>query len=75
MKTPCIRCAVGADVFMTYDYALQQVWLEDLVASPEPNTGYPLCAVHAGRFSAPSGWTVTDQRDRAQQPTAARGVA
>ena len=62
MKTSCTRCAASADVFMSYDYAGRQVWLEDLFEPPEPNTGYPMCNAHAGRLTPPVGWTLSDRR-------------
>ena len=75
MRTPCIRCAAGADVFMTVDYAGQEVWLDDLIDPPAPNTGYPLCRTHAGRFTPPARWTLTDRRSLVRAQLADRVVA
>jgi len=48
---------------MAYDYADRMVWLDDLVAPLPPGGGYALCEYHAGRFTAPIGWTLIDRRD------------
>jgi hypothetical protein len=75
MKTSCTRCAVAADVFMSYDYARRQIWLDDLFETPEPNTGYPLCHGHAGRVTPPVGWTLSDHRAPIRPLFVSRDVA
>jgi hypothetical protein len=47
---------------MSFDYAARNMWIADLDAIPEPGSGYPLCATHAGRLSPPVGWTLIDRR-------------
>lgn len=47
---------------MSFDYSTSAMWLLDITTDIEPGTGYPLCARHAARLSAPVGWTLTDRR-------------
>ena len=61
--TLCARpgCAGPASAWLTYDYAAQQVWLDD---APTPAAGnqWGLCGLHAGRLQAPKGWAEVDRR-------------
>lgn len=47
---------------MSFDYQGRAMWLDDIGGDPDPGSGYPLCAEHALRMSAPVGWTLTDRR-------------
>ena len=58
----CARpgCQGQTAAWLTYDYAGQRVWLDD-VASPDGDQ-WALCASHASRLRAPQGWTQVDRR-------------
>lgn len=47
---------------MSFDYLARTMWLTDIDGTPEPGTGYLLCAAHAARLSPPMGWTLIDRR-------------
>jgi hypothetical protein len=47
---------------MSFDYKSSAIWLSDITDRVEPGAGYPLCARHASRLTAPVGWTLTDRR-------------
>jgi len=47
---------------MSFDYSERSMWLSDADVVTDPGTGYPLCAQHAAKLSAPVGWTLTDRR-------------
>ncbi len=47
---------------MSFDYSERAMWISDLEMAFDLGTGYPLCAKHAARLSAPVGWTLTDRR-------------
>ncbi len=47
---------------MSFDYAERAIWLSDVEIAPDLGAGYPLCARHAAKLSAPVGWTLTDRR-------------
>jgi Protein of unknown function (DUF3499) len=51
--------------WLTYDYADQQVWLDD-APSAAGGDQWALCSGHAGRLKAPQGWTQLDRRAGAQ---------
>ncbi|WP_460785551.1 DUF3499 family protein [Microbacterium tumbae] len=53
-KVGCAREAVST---VTYDYADQMAALGPLGVGGHP-TAHDLCAMHADRLSAPSGWIV-----------------
>ena len=46
---------------MSYDYAAQVVWIEDLHVDPHPMT-HDLCATHADRSTPPMGWELREER-------------
>ena len=46
---------------MSFDSDVLEVWLDELTADPEPVQ--EVCEFHAGRLTAPRGWTVSDRRD------------
>ncbi len=46
---------------LTYQYALAQVWLDELLPERDPHA-YDLCGRHAHRLTAPMGWQVRDRR-------------
>lgn len=48
---------------MTFDYAEQAVWLEELESDAERGRGYAFCTEHADRMTPPRGWTLTDRRN------------
>jgi hypothetical protein len=48
-------------VTLTYQYALAQVWLDELAPERDPHA-YDLCERHAARLTAPRGWQVRDRR-------------
>ncbi|WP_353827342.1 DUF3499 family protein [Agromyces sp. SYSU T0242] len=50
-------CTAEAVATLTYDYADSLAVLGPLSLVREPHS-YDLCAVHAGRTSAPRGWQV-----------------
>ena len=54
-------CRWPASASLTYAYAKQLVWIEDLTAQPHPAV-YDLCAAHAERLSVPIGWDKEDLR-------------
>jgi hypothetical protein len=58
----CARpgCQGQTAAWLTYDYAGQRVWLDDLPSQAGDHWG--LCASHAGRLRAPRGWTQVDRR-------------
>lgn len=58
----CARpgCTGEPVAWLTYDYASQQVWLDD---TPSPSGDqWALCADHAGRLRPPEGWALLDRR-------------
>ena len=59
----CARPACNGPIaaWLTYDYAGQQVWLDDADSTGGGNR-WALCARHAERLAAPRGWTVLDRR-------------
>lgn len=65
-KTKVRRCSRNgcrwpASASLTYAYAKQVVWIEDLTPQPHPAV-YDLCAAHAERLSVPIGWQKEDLR-------------
>jgi hypothetical protein len=58
----CARpgCQGRTAAWLTYDYAAQHVWLDDLPSSAGDQ--WALCAGHARRLRAPQGWTQEDRR-------------
>jgi hypothetical protein len=63
----CARPACGGPVaaWFTYDYAGQQVWLDDAGPDAGPDGGgsrWALCAGHAERLRPPRGWVIQDRR-------------
>jgi Protein of unknown function (DUF3499) len=52
---------VAAAAWLTYDYAGQQVWLDDMSTTGDGNR-WALCAAHAERLRVPQGWVVQDRR-------------
>jgi len=59
----CARpgCAAAVGAWLTYDYAGQQVWLDDVGTTGEGNR-WALCVAHAERLGVPRGWIVQDRR-------------
>lgn len=59
VERPCSRqtCREPAVATLTYVYADSMAVLGPLVAKAEPHS-YDLCELHAGRLSAPQGWSV-----------------
>jgi hypothetical protein len=59
----CARpgCQGSTAAWLTYDYAGQQVWLDD-APSEAGGDQWALCSGHAGRLRAPQGWTQVDRR-------------
>ncbi len=55
----CSRVSCGAEAIatLTYVYSDSMAVLGPLSENAEPHS-YDLCAVHAGRLSAPKGWTI-----------------
>jgi len=47
---------------MSFNYSQRAMWLSDIDDPGDPGDGYPMCARHAARLSAPVGWTLTDRR-------------
>jgi len=47
---------------MSFDYAERSMWISDIDVVTDAGAGYPLCARHAAKLSAPVGWTLTDRR-------------
>ena len=62
MIAPCVRCSHGATSLLTYDHAGAEVYLDDARGDEESYEGMRLCAVHAGRFTPPQGWSLIDRR-------------
>ncbi len=58
----CIRCSGRATTMLTYDHAGAHAYLDDVKGHEQKFDGMMLCEAHAGRFSAPVGWTTTDRR-------------
>jgi len=54
-------CAESAAVTLTYNYELQQVWIDVLLPERDPHV-YDLCERHADRMSVPHGWHLDDRR-------------
>ncbi len=54
-------CSEAARATLSYQYSHAQVWLDDLSEERNPHD-YDLCARHAGRLTAPRGWSVLDRR-------------
>jgi hypothetical protein len=67
--TLCARpgCSGTATAWLTYDYAAQQVWLDDAPAADQGNQ-WGLCGPHAGRLRAPKGWEQVDRRSDGPLP-------
>ena len=63
MLRQCSRpgCAEPAAATLTYVYARQAVWLDELSLERDPH-GYDLCARHAARVRVPNGWELDDRR-------------
>lgn len=61
-RLSCARpgCQGQTGAWLTYDYAGQHVWLDD-VPAPDGDR-WPLCTSHAARLRAPQGWTQVDRR-------------
>jgi hypothetical protein len=59
----CARpgCAAPATASLTYEYASRTVWLDELLAEPDPSA-YDLCSTHADNLRVPQGWTRDDRR-------------
>lgn len=47
---------------MSYDYATQTAWLDDLGPGFNRFAQIPLCEMHADRITAPLGWAIIDDR-------------
>ena len=54
-------CAEPAAVTLTYNYGLQQVWIDALLPERDPHV-YDLCERHADCMSVPHGWHLDDRR-------------
>ena len=54
-------CRWPAAASLSYRYATRQVWLLDLVSSPDPSL-YDLCPHHADHLVVPKGWEHVDDR-------------
>ncbi len=54
-------CSESAAVTLTYNYGMQQVWIDVLLPEREPHV-YDLCERHADRLSVPHGWHLDDRR-------------
>jgi hypothetical protein len=54
-------CAETAGATLTYVYARQFVWLDDLAHERDPHA-YDLCERHAARVRVPNGWRFDDRR-------------
>jgi hypothetical protein len=59
----CARpgCSGTAAAWLTYDYAGQQVWLDETEGSDDGNR-WALCDAHAEKLRAPKGWAFHDRR-------------
>ena len=68
-KRPCSRqtCQQPAVATLTYVYADSMAVLGPLSAKAEPHS-YDLCEHHAGRLSAPQGWSVLRIAAPEEQP-------
>ena len=53
-------CAEPAAATLTYVYARQEAFLDDLSRERDPH-GYDLCARHAARVRVPNGWHLADR--------------
>jgi hypothetical protein len=56
-----MRCGSEPAVTVSLRYAEREVLVADLLPDPDPNL-LDLCAEHAGRMTAPVGWSVRDVR-------------
>ncbi len=63
MNRRCARpgCGHEADTTLSFVYAQQIVWLDDLSAEDHP-ANHDLCARHADRTQPPRGWQLSDRR-------------
>ena len=63
MNRRCARpgCAALATTTLSYVYAQQVVWLDDLAAEDSP-ANHDLCDRHADRTQPPRGWDLRDRR-------------
>ncbi len=62
MITPCVRCSSRPTTLLTYDHGNAEAFLDDVQGHERAYDGLLLCAVHAGRFTAPRGWRIIDRR-------------
>jgi len=62
MMVSCIRCFSRATTILTYDHALAEVFLDDVLGHERSYDGMLLCESHGGRFTAPRGWEIIDRR-------------
>ena len=62
MMPSCIRCQGRATTVLTYHHADAKAYLIQARGHEKSYDGILLCDTHAGRFTAPVGWTVEDQR-------------
>lgn len=69
MSRTCARPGCAHPAAFTFLFAPAQltVWIGDLAEDPR-GFGHDLCAEHAGRFSAPVGWNVEDDRTAVDPP-------
>ena len=76
MTRVCARpgCANPASFTFVFSPADRTVWIGVLDDHPR-SVGHDLCDVHAGRFSAPSGWDVEDERPAPEVPAPALEAA
>jgi hypothetical protein len=56
-----IGCREPAVATAAMRYREREVWLGELVPERDPNL-LDLCAEHAGRITAPRGWTLRQER-------------
>ena len=63
MLRQCSRpgCAEPAAATLTYVYARQSAFLDELSLERDPH-GYDLCARHADRVRVPNGWQLANRR-------------
>ena len=54
-------CGATASASLTFQYVNRRVWLDDLVADPDPSM-IDLCTRHADGISVPIGWSGEDRR-------------
>ena len=61
-RSTCARpgCQGTTVAWLTYDYAGSRAWLDDTPS--EEGDQWGLCQSHAGRLTAPQGWTQIDRR-------------